>query len=84
MNGWQFVIHQRALETIDGLRPAERREIRMSLVRLVDDPWQRPDAEIRPPKDRIYLVKNLRRFRVVYWLDAFAKQNYIVRIDCPK
>jgi hypothetical protein len=41
-------------------------------------------SEIRPPKDRIYLVINLRRFRVVYWLDAFAKQVYIVRIDCPK
>jgi hypothetical protein len=44
MNRWQFVLHQQALEEIDQLRPAERREVRAMLVRLVDDPWQRPDA----------------------------------------
>jgi hypothetical protein len=51
---------------------------------LVDDPWQRPDAEIRPPNDRIYLVKNVRELRVLYWLDAFAREIYVVRVDQPK
>lgn len=38
MNRWQFVLHQQALEEIDQLRPAERRDIRALLLRLVDDP----------------------------------------------
>ncbi len=84
MNGWQFVIHQEALEKIDSLPPRQRREVRAILLRLVDDPWQRPDAEIRPPNDRIYLVKNVRELRVVYWLDAFAREVYVVRVDQPK
>jgi hypothetical protein len=42
MNRWQFVLHQRALEEIDGLRPAERREVRAFLLRLAGDPWQNP------------------------------------------
>jgi mRNA-degrading endonuclease RelE of RelBE toxin-antitoxin system len=84
VNGWQFVIHQHALETIDHLRPSDRRQVRAALFRLIEDPWQIPDAEIRPPNDRIYLVKNVRSLRVVYWLDAFAREVYIVRVDCPK
>lgn len=28
MKRWQFVLHQQALEEIDGLRPAERRDVR--------------------------------------------------------
>ena len=84
MNGWQFVIHQEALEKIDSLSPRQRREIRATLLRLVDDPWQRPDAEIRPPNDRIYLMKNVRELRVLYWLDAFAREVYVVRVDQPK
>jgi mRNA-degrading endonuclease RelE of RelBE toxin-antitoxin system len=81
MNRWQFVLHQRALEEIDGLRPAERREVRALLLRLVSDPWQRPDAQIRPPNDRAYFVKNVGSVRVIYWLDAFAREVYVVRVE---
>ncbi len=52
MNRWQFVLHQQALEEIDKLRPSERREVRAVLLRLVEDPWQRPDGQVRPPNDR--------------------------------
>jgi hypothetical protein len=57
MNRWQFVVHQQALEEIDKLRSAERHEVRAVLQRLTEDPWQKPDAQIRPPNDRVYLVK---------------------------
>ncbi len=43
----QFVLHQQALEEIDGLRATEQRNVRALLLRLVDDPWQQPDAQIR-------------------------------------
>lgn len=79
MNRWQFVLHQRALEEIDGLRPAERHEVRALLLRLVGDPWRRPDAQIRPPNDRAYFVKNVGSVRV--WLDAFAREVYVVRVE---
>ena len=48
MNKWQFVLHQRALEEIDRLTPAERRAVRAALLSLVENPWQTPDAQIRP------------------------------------
>jgi mRNA-degrading endonuclease RelE of RelBE toxin-antitoxin system len=83
MNRWQFVLHQQALAEIDLLRPAERRDVRAVLRRLVDDPWQRPDGQIRPPNDRVYLVKNVRSVRVIYWLDAFAREVYVVRVERP-
>ena len=73
MNRWQFVVHQQALEEIDRLRPAERHEVRTVFQQLTDDPWQKPDAQIRPPNDRVYLVKYLRFARIIYWLDAFAR-----------
>jgi hypothetical protein len=47
MNRWQFVLHQQALEEIDSLRAADRRGVHALLRRLVNDPWQRPDAQIR-------------------------------------
>ena len=81
MNRWQFVLHQQALEEIDKLRPAERREVRSVLQRLTDDPWQKRDAQIRPPNDRVYLVRNLRFARIIYWLDAFARDVCIVRVE---
>ena len=81
MNRWQFVLHQQALEEIDRLRPADRREVRALLSRLTADPWQRPDAQIRPPNDRIYLVKHVGRARVIYWLDAFAREVCVVRVE---
>lgn len=81
MNRWHFVLHQRALEEIDQLRSAERREVRALLLRLVNDPWQLPDAQIRPPNDRVYFVKNLRVSRVTYWLDAFAREVCVVRVE---
>ena len=83
MNGWQFVVHQKTLETIDNLRPVERRESRTALRQLVQDPWRLPDGQIRPPNDRIYLVKNVGALRVIYWLDAFAREVYVVRVDRP-
>jgi mRNA-degrading endonuclease RelE of RelBE toxin-antitoxin system len=81
MNRWQFVVHQQALEEIDRLRPTERREVRTVFQRLTDDPWQKPDAQIRPPNDRVYLVKYLRFARIIYWLDAFARDVCIVRVE---
>jgi len=48
--------------------------VRSILLRLTEDPWQKPDAQIRPANDRVYLVKNLRFARIVYWLDAFARE----------
>ena len=81
MNRWQFVLHQQALEEIECLRSAERRDVRALLLRLVNDPWQRPEAHIRPPNDRVYLVKSVRAVRVIYWLDAFARQVYVVRVE---
>jgi len=80
MNRWQFVLHQRALEEIDQLKPAERRAVRAMLLHLVNDPWHRPDAQIRPLNDRVYLVKRVGSVRVIYWLDAFAREVYIVRV----
>ena len=81
MSRWQFVLHQQALEEIDNLRLAERREVRTTLLRLAEDPWQKPDAQIRPPNDRVYLVKDLRFARIIYWLDAFAREVCIVRVE---
>ena len=83
MSQWQFVLHQRALEEIDRLKPAERRAVRGALLRLVENPWQTPDGQIRPPADRIYLVKNVGRIRIVYWLDVFVREILITRIDGP-
>jgi hypothetical protein len=42
VNGWQFVIHQDALETIDALPSSDRREIRKALYALVNDPYHTP------------------------------------------
>ena len=59
MSQWRFVLHQRALEEIDKLRPAERRAIRAALLRLAENPWQTPDGQICPVNDRIYLINNV-------------------------
>lgn len=83
MSQWQFVLQQHALEEIDRLKPAERRAVRGALLRLVENPWQTPDGQIRPPSDRIYLVKNVGRIRIVYWLDAFVREVLVTRIDRP-
>ena len=83
MNRWQFVLHQRALEEIDLLRPAERRLVRAALLRLAEDPWQTPDGQIRPSNDRIYLVKNVGAIQVIYWLDAFVREVFIARVERP-
>jgi len=81
MNRWHFVLHQRALEEIDGLRPVERRAVRAMLLSLANDPWQRPDAQIRPPSDRVYLVKGVMSVRIIYWLDAFVREVCVVRVE---
>jgi len=81
MSGWQFVLHQRALEEIDQLKPVERRAVRTALLRLVEDPWQTPEEQIRPLNERVYLVKNVGRIRVIYWLDAFVREVFVTRIE---
>jgi mRNA-degrading endonuclease RelE of RelBE toxin-antitoxin system len=81
MRPWHFVLHQNALEEIDKLRPAERRAVRAALVPLMEDPWQRPDGQIRPPNDRVYLVKNVGKARITYWLDAFVREVYVARVE---
>jgi mRNA-degrading endonuclease RelE of RelBE toxin-antitoxin system len=81
MSRWQFVLHQRALEEIDKLKPAERHAVRAALLRLAENPWQTPDGQIRPPNDRIYLVKNAGSARVTYWLDAFAREVLVTPVD---
>ena len=63
------------------MRPTERRDVRAMLLRLVNDPWQKPDGQIRPPNDRVYLVKHVGAVRVTYWLDAFAREVYVVRVE---
>jgi mRNA-degrading endonuclease RelE of RelBE toxin-antitoxin system len=83
MNRWQFVLHQRALEEIDKLKPSERRAVRAALLQLADNPWQTPDGQIRPPSDRIYLVKIVGAVRVVYWLDSFVREICITRVERP-
>ena len=81
MNPWQFVLHQRALEEIDKLKLADRRAVRAALLQLVENPWGTPDGQIRPPSDRIYLVKNAGAVRVVYWLDSFVREICITRVE---
>jgi len=83
MNRGQFVLHQRALEEIDRLKPAARRAVRAALLQLVENPWQMPDGQIRPANDRIYLVKNVGGVRVVYWLDSFVREICITRVERP-
>jgi hypothetical protein len=78
---WQYVLHQRALEFLDGLRPAERRKVREAMLHLVAQPWQESAGEIRPPNDRTYYVKELPGFQIVYWLDVFVHEICIVRVD---
>jgi mRNA-degrading endonuclease RelE of RelBE toxin-antitoxin system len=78
---WSFVLHQRALEFIDTLRPAQRRQVRDALLNLVGHPWQQPDAEIRPPNDRPYQVKHADAWRIVYWLDVWVREVCIVRVE---
>ena len=68
MSQWQFVLHQRALEEIDRLKPAERRAVRGALLRLVENPWQTPDGYVG-------------RIRLFYWLDAFVREVLVTRID---
>jgi hypothetical protein len=78
---WQYVLHQRVVEFMDGIRPADRRRLRDAIFDLVRHPWQDPASEIRPANDRAYYVKDLDGFRIVYWLDAYVKEVCIVRVD---
>jgi hypothetical protein len=45
--GWQFIIHQSALEKLEGMRSGERRQVKRCIEELLADPNQRPDAERR-------------------------------------
>jgi mRNA-degrading endonuclease RelE of RelBE toxin-antitoxin system len=78
---WQFVLHQSALEYMDTLRPAERRKVREAMLQLVAQPWQRPAAELRSPNNRTYYIKKLAGFQIVYWLDAYVNEVFIVRVE---
>jgi len=78
---WQYVVHQRVVEFMDGLRPGDRRSLRNAMLDLVAHPWQDPAAEMRPANDRAYYVKELEGFRIVYWLDVYVKEVCIVRMD---
>ncbi len=80
-NGWQFVIHQSALETMEGTRGDDRRRVRRCIEDLLADPEQRPDAERRSPRDRALRVKYAGRHCVLYWLDGFVRELRIVEIE---
>ena len=83
MNGWQYVIHQKALEAVDQLSVPQRRQIRTALAKLVADPLSPPDAQIRPSNDRCYSVKKVGSLYLVYWVDEFAREVRVVRVDVP-
>jgi len=78
---WQYVLHQRAAEFIDRLPARERREVRAALHQLVARPFADPDAEIRPPQDRSYQVRNVGHLRLVYWLDVYVSEVCVVRVE---
>jgi hypothetical protein len=78
---WQFVIHQSALETLEGMRGRDRRLVRRCIEELVADPNQRPDAERRSLRDRTLRVKYAGRHCVLYWLDAYVWELRIVAIE---
>ena len=78
---WQFVIHQSALETMEGMRGVERRRVRRCIEELLADPNQRPDAERRSLRDRTLRVKYAGRHCVLYWLDGFVCELRIVEIE---
>lgn len=48
---------------------------------MVEQTWQIPDGQIRPPNDRVYLVKIAGGIRVVYWLDSFEREVFITRVE---
>ena len=78
---WQFVIHQSALETMEGMRGVERRRVRRCIEELLADPNQRPDAERRSLRDRTLRIKYAGRHCVLYWLDSFVRELRIVEIE---
>ena len=78
---WQFVIHQSALETMEGMRNAERRRVRRCIEALLAAPNQRPDAERRSPQDRRLRVKYAGSHCILYRLDGFVRELRIVAIE---
>lgn len=78
---WQYVIHQSALETMEGMGSVERRRVRRCIEQLLADPNQRPDAERRSPQQRHLRVKYAGRHCVLYWLDSFVRELRIVEIE---
>jgi mRNA-degrading endonuclease RelE of RelBE toxin-antitoxin system len=78
---WQFVIHEQAWEASERLYSREKQDLKAGLRKLLADPHQRPHAEIRSPTDRTYSVMHIGRFRVVYWLDEFAQELRLVKIE---
>lgn len=78
---WRYVLHQQADDFIANQRAMERQRLRAALVALTKHPFQRSDAEIRPPNDRIYSVRNVGRIRIIYWLDILVREVCIVRVE---
>lgn len=78
---WQYVIHQSALETMEGMRSVERRRVRRCIEGLLADPNQHPDAERRSPRGRNLRVKYAGGHCVLYWLDSFDRELRIVEIE---
>ncbi len=66
-----------------GLRGAERELMFRQLERLINDPFQRPDAYRMGAEGRKYSIKYIAGYRVAYWLDAFVKEFRVVEIERP-
>ena len=82
--GWQYVIHQSALETIESLSTVERSQVRRCIEKLLTDPHQQPDAERRSLRERAIRVRYVGLFCVLYWLDSFVRELRIVGIERVK
>lgn len=78
---WQYVIHQSALESMEGMKPGERHRVRRCIEQLLADPNQRPDAERRSPHERTVQVKYVGRYCVLYWLDSYVRELRVVEIE---
>jgi hypothetical protein len=81
MKRWQFVLHQQALEEI-----VSRPNLRVRILPRIVRQSQKQGANITPLRrpqtiDRAYFVKNLQALRVIYWLDAFAREVCVVRVE---
>jgi hypothetical protein len=77
---WTFLLHQDALEFLDGLRGVEKRRVRAAFLRLAAEPWLRPDAEVRRRGERTLFVREVGSIQIRYWLDGRPQEIVIVEI----